>query len=131
MEKAGIKRRDIHFRSDKNKDIVCVHSREAREYARYLEADADVSSYETGMLLDSEKYPFVNPIGIRKEYFSTQWTSDFVVHFANGKTGVRELVTKSGLSKRANIEKLEFSRRYWSMMDVADWKIVVMEKGEC
>ena len=48
MEKAGTKRRDIHFRSDKNGMVVCVHSREAREYARYLEASADVASYEAG-----------------------------------------------------------------------------------
>ena len=48
MEKVGTKRRDIHFRSDKNGIVVCVHSREAREYARYLEASADVASYEAG-----------------------------------------------------------------------------------
>lgn len=87
MEKAGTKRRDIHFRSDKNGIVVCVHSREAREYARYLEASADVASYEAGTVLDSDKYPFINTIGIRKEYFDTQWTSDFVIHFTDGRTG--------------------------------------------
>lgn len=131
MEKAGTKRRDIHFRSDKNGIVVCVHSREAREYARYLEAAADVASYEAGTVLDSDKYPFINTIGIRKEYFDTQWTSDFVIHFTDGRTGIRELTNKDGLSKRAAIEKLEFSRRYWSTTKVAEWKIVVMEKGEC
>ena len=60
MEKAGTKRRDIHFRSDKNGIVVCVHSREAREYARYLEASADVASYEAGTVLDSDKYPFIS-----------------------------------------------------------------------
>ena len=86
MEKAGTKRRDIHFRSDKNGMVVCVHSREAREYARYLEASADVASYEAGTVLDPDKYPFINTIGIRKEYFDTQWTSDFVIHFTDGRT---------------------------------------------
>lgn len=131
MEKAGTKRRDIHFRSDKNGIVVCVHSRETREYARYLEASADVASYEAGTVLDFDKYPFINTIGIRKEYFDTQWTSDFVIHFTDGRTGIRELTNKDGLSKRAAIEKLEFSRRYWSTTNVAEWKIVVMEKGEC
>ena len=131
MEKAGTKRRDSHFRSDKNGIVVCVHSREAREYARYLEAAADVASYEAGTVLDPDKYPFINSIGIRKEYFDTQWTSDFVIHFTDGRTGIRELTNKDGLSKRAAIEKLEFSRRYWSPTKVAEWKIVVMEKGEC
>lgn len=84
MEKAGTKRRDIHFKSDKNGIVVCVHSREAREYARYLEASADVASYEAGTVLDPDKYPFINTIGIRKEYFDTQWTSDFVIHFTEG-----------------------------------------------
>ena len=121
MEKVGTKRRDIHFRSDKNGIVVCVHSREAREYA----------SYEAGTVLDPDKYPFINTIGIRKEYFDTQWTSDFVIHFTDGRTGIRELTNKDGLSKRAAIEKLEFSRRYWSTTKVAEWKIVVMEKGEC
>ena len=127
MEKAGTKRRDIHFRSDKNGIVVCVHSRDAR----YLETSADVASYETGTVLDPDKYPFINTIGIRKEYFDTQWTSDFVIHFTDGRTGIRELTNKDGLSKRAAIEKLEFSRRYWSTTKVAEWKIVVMEKGEC
>ena len=88
MEKVGTKRRDIHFRSDKNGIVVCVHSREAREYARYLEASADVASYEAGTVLDPDKYPFINTIGIRKEYFDTQWTSDFVIHFTDGRTGI-------------------------------------------
>ena len=82
-------------------------------------------------VLDPDKYPFINTIGIRKEYFDTQWTSDFVIHFTDGRTGIRELTNKDGLSKRAAIEKLEFSRRYWSTTKVAEWKIVVMEKGEC
>ena len=58
MEKAGTKRRDIHFKSDKNGIVVCVHSREAREYARYLEASADVASYEAGTVLDPDIHKY-------------------------------------------------------------------------
>ena len=71
-----------------------------------MEASADVASYEAGTVLDPDKYPFINTIGIRKEYFDTQWTSDFVIHFTDGRTGIRELTNKDGLSKRAAIEKL-------------------------
>ena len=59
MEKVGTKRRDIHFRSDKNGIVVCVHSREAREYARYLEAAADKVSFckRYGLDIKKEEWP--------------------------------------------------------------------------
>ena len=131
MDKARGKRRDISFRSEKNQKVVCVHSREAREYARSLETDDMVVSYEACQSLDRERYQFVSPIDIRKDYFEVEWATDFVLHFADGSIGIREIVTEAMLSKRANIEKLEFSRRYWSASEsVKDWKIVLMEKGD-
>lgn len=130
MDKSGGKRRDITFRSEKNGKVICVHSREAREYARILESDDMVVSYEACQSLDRERYQFVNPVDIRKDYFEVGWATDFVLHFADGSIGIREIVTDSMLSKRSNIEKLEFSRRYWSVSEsVRDWKIVIMEKG--
>lgn len=132
MDKAGGKRRDISFRSEKNQKVVCVHSREAREYARILEQEPEVVSYETCQALDMERYQFVNPIDIRKDYFDVEWATDFVLHFEDGSIGIREVVTEATLAKRANIEKLEFSRRYWSVSEsVRDWKIIIMtKKGE-
>lgn len=131
MDKVGKKRRDISFRSEKNQKLVCVHSREAREYARILESDENVLSYEVCQSLEMERYQYVNPIDIRKEYFNTEWATDFVIRFVNGSMGVREIVTEVMLSKRADIEKLEFSRRYWAMSEnVRDWKVVIIKKGE-
>ncbi len=130
MDKVGKKCRDISFRSEKNQKVICVHSREAREYARILESDDMVLSYETCQSLDRERYQFVSPLDIRKDYFDVEWATDFVLHFADGSMGIREVVTDAMLSKRANIEKMEFSRRYWSGSEsVKDWKIVIMEKG--
>jgi len=130
MDKLGKKRRDISFRSIKNQRVICVHSREAREYARILELDENVLSYEVCQSLDRERYQFVSTVDIRKDYFDTKWATDFVLHFADGSIGIREIVTEAMLSKRANVEKLEFSRRYWSSAEsVKDWKIVLMEKG--
>lgn len=130
MDKLGKKRRDISFRSIKNQRVICVHSREAREYARILELDDMVVSYEACQSLDRERYQFVNTVDIRKDYFDIEWATDFVLHFANGSIGIREIATEAMLSKRANVEKLEFSRRYWSSSEsVKDWKIVIMEKG--
>ncbi|WP_097006947.1 hypothetical protein [Lacrimispora amygdalina] len=130
MDKAGGKRRDINFRSNKNQMVVCVHSREAREYAKILEHEKNVVSYEACWELEKERYQYVNTLDIRKDYFDTVWASDFVLHFVDGSIGIREIVTETMLSKRANIEKLEFSRRYWSTSNATDWKIVIMEKGE-
>lgn len=130
MDKARSKCRDICFRSEKNQKVVCVHSAMAREYARVLEQDPEVVSYEACYGLDMERYQYVDPVDIRKDYFSVEWTTDFVVSFSDGRMGIREIVTESMLEKRAAIEKLEFSRRYWAATKAADWKIVIMEKGE-
>ena len=130
MNKAKAKYRDIHFRSEKNNKVMGVHSGPDRAYAKELEKDDQVLSYETGVALDPERYTYVNPLDIRKDYFKVEWASDFVVHFENGTVGVRELVQVEGLTKRAEMEKLEFSRRYWSVENVASWKVVIMEKGE-
>ena len=130
MNKAKTKRRDIHFRSEKNGKVMCVHSAAERAYAKELEEEGQVLSYETGVALDPERYTYVNPLDIRKDYFKVEWASDFVIHFENGTVGVRELVQVEGLTKRAEMEKLEFSRRYWSVENVASWKVVIMEKGE-
>lgn len=130
MDKSGGKRRDITFRSEKNGKVMCVHSREAREYARNLESDDMVVSYEACQSLDKVRYQFVSPIDIRKDYFDVEWATDFVLHFADGSIGIREVAIEAMLAKRANIEKLEFSRRYWSVSEsVKDWKIVLIEKG--
>lgn len=129
MNKAKTKCREIHFRSGKNGKVLCVHSAAERAYAKLLEEELSVVSYEACAELDRERYPFVNPLGIRKGYFDTDWTSDFVIHFMDGSIGIRELVSFEDLAKRAELEKLEFSRRYWAAEKIRSWKIVIMEKG--
>ncbi len=128
MEKTGKKRRDITFRSDKNARALTVHSRRAREYARCLEADEAVRSYEPCRPLDKSRYCYVNPAGIRKTYFEAEWSTDFLVKFKDGTSGVRELTTEEELAKRAELEKLEFSRRYWKADGITDWKMVIMKE---
>lgn len=127
MEKAGMKTRDIQFFSEKNQTMVVTHTRWARDYAKYLEAQSWVSSYEAGVPLELERFQHVNPVDIRPDYFQTPWVSDFLLRYADGRAGVRELVLADGLKKRATIEKLELSRRYWAALDVADWKIVMLQ----
>ena len=126
MERPGTRKRDIHFLSKKNGCTFCTHTESAREYARILEFDENVAAYEVGVNLDPETYPYIQRLGIRKEYFEREWASDFVIHYADGTVGIREIVAEEMLAKKAVIEKLEFSRRYWSISNVDSWKIVLI-----
>lgn len=129
MEKAGIKTRDIQFYSQKNQSMVLIHTRWARDYAKHLEEQSWVESYEAGVPLELKQFSHVNPIDIRPDYFQVEWVSDFLLQYADGRKGIRELVTAEALKKRATVEKLELSRRYWGALDVSDWKIVLLDGG--
>lgn len=128
MDKPGKKVRDIRFFSEKNQKILIVHSEGARAYSKYLEDREEVESYEVGKLLDEGRLQMVSRVDIRGEYISQEWTSDFVIKYQDGITGVREIIRPSDLEKRAEVEKLELSRRYWALMGVVDWKVVVLGK---
>lgn len=126
MEKAGGKRRDIKFFSQKCNAVICVHSQVAREYARMLEQQSWVESYEVSVPFETSKYGLVDPVEIRPLYFQTEWASDFLLRFVDKRQAVREIVPSiEALQKLATIEKLEFSRRYWKAMGVSDWKIIL------
>ena len=128
MDKPGKKVRDIRFFSEKNQKILIVHSEGARAYSKYLEDREEIESYEAGKLLDEGRLQMVSRVDIRGEYSSQEWTSDFVIKYQDGITGVREIIRPSDLEKRAEVEKLELSRRYWAMLGVVDWKVVVLGK---
>lgn len=124
MTKAGNKTRDLSFMSAKNGRMMTVHTEQAMQYAMRLENDPAVSSYVTNHPLEQDK---IEPEqGVRKQYYETQWTTDFVVMFADGTMGVRELVTKNKLSQRSEIEKLQLSQSYWQKI-TAGWKIVITQ----
>ena len=126
MDKLGSKTRDIKFYSKKNQSMVVVHSKEARAYTKYLESMEQVATYVAGKPLDAERLKLVSKVDIRGEYFETQWQTDFYVIFADGTVAIRELATAGDLTKRAEAEKLELSRRYWLGAGVTNWKIVWM-----
>lgn len=126
MERAGKKTRDIQFFSEKNGRMVCLHSPAARDYAKYLEKQSWVESYEAGVPLSEELYCHVSPVGIRGLYFKTSWELDFLLHFADGRRGIRELVREDSLQKASTAERLEFSRRYWAATDVDECKVVLV-----
>ena len=129
MERAGIRTRDIQFWSEKNQQMICVHSRRARDFAKYLEQQSWVKTYQTCVPLALDKLPHVNPVDIRKEYLNMEWTTDFVIRIADGQITVREFVDTQDFSKKSIVEKLELSRRYWAVLDVADWKLVISNEA--
>ena len=100
MERAGKKTRDIQFFSKKNGAMVCLHSPAARDYAKFLEEQPWVGNYEAGVPLSEELYCHVSPVGIRNLYFKTPWVSDFLLHYADGRRGIRALVRADNLQKR-------------------------------
>ena len=126
MEKPGRKVRDIKFYSEKNKAMQVVHNAEARTYAKYLEAQEDVAAYEVGKPLDEGRLQSIPRIDIRGDYFNQPWASDFYLRHRDGTVGVREIIRTADLDKRAEVEKLELSRRYWAALGVADWKAVAI-----
>lgn len=128
MEKAGVRTRDIRFFSQKNQKMICVHSQTAKDYAKYLEDQPYVIGYETCELLQMDRFQHVSPLNIRKAYLAEKWTTDFLLHYADGRIGVREILNGQDLTKRAAVERLELSRRYWMGLDVSDWKLVISEK---
>lgn len=127
MRKSGVRTRDIRFFSEKNDTMLCVHTSLERDYAKWLEDQPWVERYETGVLLDASQMDHVSRVDIRSSYFDTSWASDFMVTLADGRKEIREIISSGQLRKRAIVEQLELSRRYWSALDVSDWKVVVME----
>lgn len=126
MERAGERTRNIRFYSSKNNEIVCLHSKWARDYARWLETQPWVLSYEASFPLNPEIIGRVSRTGIRADYLQTEWTTDFVLRYADGRKGVRELIQRQQLKKKACVERLELSRRYWAATD-AEWMVVITD----
>lgn len=129
MDREGKRVRDIKFYSGKNQELTLVHNEEARAYTKYLEDRPEVASYEACKPLDLNRLNSIQKTDIRGEYFTQQWTSDFYICFADGTAAVREIVKAGALTKRAEVEKLELSRRYWAALGISNWKIVITGGG--
>lgn len=128
MRKQTRTQREIRFYSDKNKEIVCAHTVEARNFAKWLELQPDVESYQIHVPLDTARFDNISRADMRQSYFSENWQTDFLVVSTDGVQQVRELVTPKLLLKRATVEQLEFSRRYWGVLNIRDWKVVYLEQ---
>lgn len=127
MEKKQSRVREIKFYSKKNGEMALVHSEGAKAYATFLEKSPDVVGYECCVSLERSAYIHVDSVGIRKSYFSTEWTTDFRVKYTDGRVEIYEMAKRTELTKDSTIQKLEFSRRYWSQQGISFWKILLAE----
>lgn len=126
MERSDVRTRDIRFYSPKNNEIVCLHSKWARDYAKWLEEQPWVQSYQASCPLDADIIRRISRAGIRTDYLQTGWATDFVLRYADGRKGVRELILRENLKKKAHVERLELSRRYWAATDT-EWMVVIVD----
>lgn len=115
--------RDISFMSKKNGRVIMVHSVIAREVARLLENDDRVEHYDTDVPLEkvAEK---IDATGLRDAYLTIGWKTDFMIYLIDERIVIVEVETRENLEKKASIEQLEISRRYWKGQ-ADDWKIVM------
>lgn len=82
--------------------------------------------YQTGCPLDADIMGRKSRAGIRTDYLQSGWASDFVVRYADDHKGVRELIQRQQLKKKAYVERLELSRRYWAVTDT-EWMVVIVD----
>ena len=127
MEKLAAKTRDIKFFSKKNGAMITVHSIWAKKYTEMLEEDSSIKLYRTNIALENwgDK---ISTIGLRTSYLQTGWSSDFMLVMQDGSVAIRELMTADDLKKKAEMEKLEISRRYWKVAHVNDWGVGMVTK---
>ena len=76
-------------------------------------------------VLDADIMGRISRAGIRTDYLQAGWATDFVLRYADGHKGVRELIQRKQLKKKAYVERLELSRRYWTVTDT-EWMVVIV-----
>lgn len=125
MIQKGSQSVDVIFTGKKVQRPMTARRRELVEYAKRLDEDLLVESYEVSVEL-VDWVESISLAGIRKSYQGHNWYTDCVITYGDGRRAVRELVKREDLTKRSEVEKLEISRRYWAHMQVDDWSVVII-----
>ena len=128
MQKRKGSAREISFFSKKCGCVISVFGSEARSLAEKLEKDDGVLKYESRVRLQINP-PEISLIGIRSTYLKEDWVSDFFVETIEGDGLIIEAIAEAKLDKKAEIEKLELSRRYWSSKGIK-WKLYIVEDSK-
>lgn len=129
MRKANIITREIMFVSKKDGQFKVVTNDDELAFAQKLEADDTVIRYHTSVPLENFAQ-IIYLTNIRKAYREAEWLTSFVVEYADGTTAAYEIIRLYHLEKRAEVEKLEISRRYWTSVGVDKWQMIDMSVEE-
>jgi hypothetical protein len=120
MRKQIQKERCTKIKLEKCPRVCCLYDKVQLAAARMLNADPSVIQIECNIPLSPDDIP-ADDLNLPSETYTT----DFVIHFSDGKIAVREAVFRSHLSRPSIAERLELSRRYWQQQGIDDWGIII------
>lgn len=120
MRKQIQKERCTKIKLEKCPRVCCLYDKVQLAVARMLNADPSIVQIECNIPLSLDEIPN-DDLNLPSETYTT----DFVIHFTDGKTAVREAVFRSHLSRPSVAERLELSRRYWQQQGIDDWGIII------
>ena len=106
MRKQIQKERCTKIKLEKCPRVCCLYDKVQLAAARMLNADPSIVQVECNIPLQLNEIPS-DDLNLPSETYTT----DFVIHFADGKIAVREAVFRSHLSRPSDAERLELSRR--------------------
>jgi hypothetical protein len=120
MRKQVQKERCTKIKLEKCQRVCCLYDKIQLAAARMLNADPSIVQVECNIPLQLDEIP-ADDLNLPSETYTT----DFVIHFTDGKIAVREAVFRSHLSRPSVAERLELSRRYWQQQGINDWGIII------
>ena len=120
MRKQVQKERCTKIMLTKCKAVCCLYNKVQLAAAKMLDAEPAIFQFECNVPILCNDIP-ANDLNLPSETYTT----DFVLHYDDGHTAVREAVFRSYLSRPSVAEKLELSRRYWQQQGISDWGIII------
>lgn len=120
MRKQVQKERCTKIMLTKCKAVCCLYDKVQLAAAKMLDAEPAIFQFECNVPILCNDIP-ANDLNLPSETYTT----DFVLHYDDGHTAVREAVFRSYLSRPSVAEKLELSRRYWQQQGISDWGIII------
>lgn len=119
MRKQVQKERCTKIMLTKCKAVCHLYDKVQLAAAKMLDAEPAIFQFECNVPILCNDIP-ANDLNLPSETYTT----DFVLHYDDGHTAVREAVFRSFLSRPSVAEKMELSRRYWQQQGISDWGII-------
>ena len=105
MRKKVQKERCTKIMLTKCKAVCCLYDKVQLAAAKMLDAEPAIFQFECNVPILCNDIP-ANDLNLPSETYTT----DFVLHYDDGHTAVREA---------------ELSRRYWQQQGISDWGIII------